>query len=46
MLFFEVKNPKFETFVLDNAPVRQLATGFDWVERPLWFGELNWPAVF
>lgn len=39
MSFFEVIDPAFERFVLGNAPVEQLATGFDWVEGPVWFGD-------
>ena len=38
MSFFEVFDPVFSQFVLANAPVKQLATGFDWVEGPVWFG--------
>ena len=41
MSFFEVHDPRFETYVLGNAPVKQLATGFDWVEGPVWFGDAN-----
>ncbi len=41
MSFFEVLNPRFSTYVLGNAPVKQLATGFDWVEGPVWFGDAN-----
>ncbi|MEM7616615.1 MAG: SMP-30/gluconolactonase/LRE family protein, partial [Pseudomonadota bacterium] len=29
------------TYVLGNAPVKQLATGYDWVEGPVWFGDAN-----
>ncbi len=39
MSFFTVIDPAFKTFVLGNAPVKQLATGFDWVEGPVWFGD-------
>lgn len=39
MTFFEVIDPGFASFVLGNAPVKQLATGFDWVEGPVWFGD-------
>lgn len=39
MSFFEAHDPVFETYVLGNAPVKQLATGFDWVEGPVWFGD-------
>ena len=41
MSFFEVFDPAFGRFVLGNAPVKQLATGFDWVEGPVWFGDAN-----
>lgn len=41
MSFFEVIDPTFERYVLGNAPVKQLATGFDWVEGPVWFGDAN-----
>ncbi|WP_371156258.1 SMP-30/gluconolactonase/LRE family protein [Jannaschia sp. 2305UL9-9] len=39
MSFFESHDPVFDRFVLGNAPVKQLATGFDWVEGPVWFGD-------
>ena len=39
MSFFEVNDPVFETYVLGNALVKQIATGFDWVEGPVWFGD-------
>ncbi|MEM1130957.1 MAG: SMP-30/gluconolactonase/LRE family protein, partial [Pseudomonadota bacterium] len=39
MSFFEVIDPAFARYVLGNAPVKQLATGFDWVEGPVWFGD-------
>jgi gluconolactonase len=39
--FCEVHEPVFATYVLGNAPVKQLATGFDWVEGPVWFGDAN-----
>lgn len=41
MSFFESFDPLFDRFVLGNAPVKQLATGFDWVEGPVWFGDAN-----
>ena len=41
MSFFEVEDPIFATFVLGNAPLKQIATGFDWVEGPVWFGDAN-----
>jgi gluconolactonase len=39
MSFFEVIDPIFATYVLGNAPVKRLATGFDWTEGPVWFGD-------
>ncbi len=39
MSFFEAIEPEFKTFVIGNAPVKQLATGFDWTEGPVWFGD-------
>ena len=39
MSFFQVIDPVFGTYVMGNAPVKQLATGFDWVEGPVWFGD-------
>jgi gluconolactonase len=41
MSFFEIEDPIFATYVLGNAPVKRLATGFDWVEGPVWFGDLQ-----
>ena len=37
--FFEAVDPAFGGYVMGNAPVKQLATGFDWVEGPVWFGD-------
>ena len=39
MSFFEVYNPVFRSYVLGNAPVKKLASGFAWVEGPVWFGD-------
>ncbi len=36
---FEVIDPAFSRYVLGNASLKQLATGFDWVEGPVWFGD-------
>lgn len=41
MSFFEMLEPEFGSFVMGNAPVKQLATGFDWTEGPVWFGDAN-----
>ena len=39
MTFFDSFDPVFDSYVLGNAPVKQLATGFDWAEGPVWFGD-------
>lgn len=39
MSFFEIIDPAFARFVMGNAPVKRLASGFDWVEGPVWFGD-------
>lgn len=39
MSFFESYDPVFDRYVLGNAPVKQLASGFDWLEGPVWFGD-------
>ncbi|MES2666254.1 MAG: SMP-30/gluconolactonase/LRE family protein [Pseudomonadota bacterium] len=39
MSFFQVIDPDFGRYVMGNAPVKRLATGFDWVEGPVWFGD-------
>ncbi|MCU0906497.1 MAG: SMP-30/gluconolactonase/LRE family protein [Rhodobacteraceae bacterium] len=41
MSFFEIHDPAFGAYVMGNAPVKRLATGFDWVEGPVWFGDLG-----
>lgn len=41
MSFFESLDPVFSTYVLGNAPLKRLATGFDWVEGPVWFGDMG-----
>ncbi len=38
-MFYEAYDPRFQRFVLFNAPVKKLATGFDWAEGPVWFGD-------
>ncbi|MGZ4624714.1 MAG: SMP-30/gluconolactonase/LRE family protein, partial [Kineosporiaceae bacterium] len=32
-------DPRFERYVLFNAAVERIATGFRWVEGPVWFGD-------
>lgn len=39
MSCFDVHDAVFATYVLHNAPVKRLATGFDWAEGPVWFGD-------
>jgi gluconolactonase len=39
MSFFQIEDPAFAAYVLGNAPVKRLATGFDWVEGPVWCGD-------
>ena len=39
MSFFEAIDPIFRTYVLRNAPFKQIASGFDWTEGPVWFGD-------
>lgn len=41
MSFFETCEPVFGTYILGNAPVKQIATGFAWVEGPVWFGDAD-----
>jgi gluconolactonase len=42
MTFFEAHSPVFNRYILGNAPLQKLATGFDWVEGPVWFGDGNY----
>ena len=39
MSFHVSHDPRFDRFVLFNAPPKQIATGFDWTEGPVWFGD-------
>lgn len=41
MAFFEAIEAEFNTYVIGNSPVRQLATGFLWTEGPVWLGDSN-----
>lgn len=36
---FEIADPVFGTYVLGNAPLERVATGFRWTEGPVWFGD-------
>ena len=37
----EIIDPAFSHFVMHNAPLQKLASGFDWVEGPVWFGDAD-----
>lgn len=37
--WFEIHDSAFAAYVMHNAPPKRLATGFDWVEGPVWFGD-------
>ena len=39
MTSFEIIDPQFGKYVMGNAPLKKLATGFDWTEGPVWFGD-------
>lgn len=41
MSHFQIIDPAFGRYVLGNAPPKRLATGFDWVEGPVWFGDAD-----
>jgi gluconolactonase len=36
---FEVHDPRFVHYVLANAPLEELATGFRWIEGLVWMGD-------
>jgi gluconolactonase len=36
---FEILDPRFAHYVLDNAPLEELATGFRWIEGLVWMGD-------
>lgn len=35
----QIVDPAFAGYVLHNAPLKRLASGFDWAEGPVWFGD-------
>jgi gluconolactonase len=41
MKCIEVHDPRFAHYVLDNAPLEELATGFRWVEGLVWMGDAD-----
>ncbi len=36
-----IVDPRFNAFVLPNAPLEKLADGFRWLEGPVWFADLQ-----
>ena len=36
-----IAQPRFNSFVLPNAPLEKLADGFRWLEGPVWFADLQ-----
>jgi gluconolactonase len=36
---FEVHDPRFSRYLLDNAPLESLAGGFRWIEGPVWMAD-------
>jgi len=38
---FEIHDPRFRRYVLDNAGLEEIAAGFRWVEGPVWMGDWN-----
>ena len=39
MTDFEIVDPRFGRFIMGNAPVEKIASGFRWVEGPVWLGD-------
>jgi gluconolactonase len=37
----EVRDPRFAHYVLGNAPLEELATGFRWIEGLVWMGDAD-----
>ncbi len=38
---FEINDRRFAHYLLANASLEELATGFRWIEGPVWFGDAN-----
>jgi gluconolactonase len=38
---FEIKDRRFGHYILGNAAIEELATGFRWIEGPVWMGDWN-----
>jgi gluconolactonase len=37
----EIRNPRFARYVLGNATLETLASGFRWIEGPVWMGDAD-----
>src|ERR1700730_1350789 len=37
----EIRNPRFVRYILGNATLETLASGFRWIEGPVWMGDAN-----
>lgn len=38
---FEIRDRRFARYILANAPLEELATGFRWIEGPVWMGDAD-----
>jgi gluconolactonase len=38
---FDIRSQRFENYILSNATLETLATGFRWIEGPVWMGDAN-----
>lgn len=38
---FEIRDKRFAHYVLGNAPLEELASGFRWIEGPVWMGDAD-----
>ena len=38
---FDIRSPRFARYILSNAALETLATGFRWIEGPVWMGDAN-----
>jgi sugar lactone lactonase YvrE len=41
MVGFDIRSPAFARYILSNAGLETLATGFRWIEGPVWMGDAN-----
>ncbi len=41
MELYDIVDPIFRNYVVNNAGLKTLATGFDWTEGPVWFGDAD-----